>query len=173
MPTIARSRLTCSVLSGPTAGRVRGWFWVDFRPIPRRLGARTGPRPAPDPARGRGGLLIGGWGALRWSIPGSAELSRSLKVSDRRRNTPKLAQNRSESLYAGLWAPCRVVWAWFGFALGPKIAIRIRTSVRGPFSSAEGSSRRFVGTIAPYRWATPSTGLRSSRAVLWMIVRSY
>ncbi len=40
-----------------------------------------------------------------WAGPGpdpGAELSRSLKVSDRRRNTPKLAQNRSESLCAGL-----------------------------------------------------------------------
>ena len=31
----------------------------------------------------------------------SAELSHSLKVSDRRRNTPKSVQNRSESLCAG------------------------------------------------------------------------
>ena len=36
--------------------------------------------------------------------------ARSLKVSDRRRNTPKSGQNRSESLCAGLWAPCRVFW---------------------------------------------------------------
>ena len=43
----------------------------------------------------------------------SAELSRSLKVSDRRRNTPKSAQNRSESLRAGLWVPWRIFWAWF------------------------------------------------------------
>ncbi len=49
----------------------------------------------------------------------SAELFRSLKVSDRRRHTPKSAQNRSESLCAGLWVPCRIFWAWFGLALGP------------------------------------------------------
>ena len=55
----------------------------------------------------------------------SAELSHSLKVADRRRNTPTWGQNRSESLRAGLWAPCRVFWAWFGFALGP-IPVRNR-----------------------------------------------
>ncbi len=49
----------------------------------------------------------------------SVELYHSLKVWDRRRNTPQSAQNRSESLCAGLWAQCRVFWAWFGFALGP------------------------------------------------------
>ena len=49
----------------------------------------------------------------------SAELSHSLKVSDRRRNTPKSAQNRSELGCAGLWVPCRICWAWFGPALGP------------------------------------------------------
>ncbi len=59
-----------------------------------------------------------------WAHPGpptlsSAELFRSLKVSDRRRNAPKSAQYRSESLCAGLWAPCRIFWAWFGQALGP------------------------------------------------------
>jgi hypothetical protein len=31
---------------------------------------------------------------------------------------PKSGQNRSESLCAGLWAPCRVFWVWFGLALG-------------------------------------------------------
>ncbi len=40
------------------------------------------------------------------------------KVSDRRRNMPKRAQNRSEPLCAGLWVPCRVFWGWFGAALG-------------------------------------------------------
>ena len=39
------------------------------------------------------------------------------EVSDRRRNTPKSGQNRSESLCAR--TPCRVFWAWFGIALGP------------------------------------------------------
>ena len=50
----------------------------------------------------------------------SAELSHSLKVSDCRRNTLTSGQNRSESLCAGLWAPCQVLWAWFVPALGPK-----------------------------------------------------
>ncbi len=49
----------------------------------------------------------------------SAELSYSLKVSDRHRNTPKSAQSRSESLCASLWVSYRVFWAWLGFALGP------------------------------------------------------
>ncbi len=47
-----------------------------------------------------------------------AELSHGLKVSDRRRNTPKSVQNPSESLCAGLWVPCRVFWVGFGPALG-------------------------------------------------------
>ncbi len=46
-------------------------------------------------------------------------LSHSLKASDRHRKIPKSGRNRLESLCAGLWAPCRVFWAWFGFALGP------------------------------------------------------
>ncbi len=32
---------------------------------------------------------------------------------------PKPVQNRSESLCAGSWVPCRIFWAWFGPALGP------------------------------------------------------
>ncbi len=47
------------------------------------------------------------------TIQDSAELSHSLKVLDRRRNTPKLAQNRSESLCASLWVPFRI----FGLGL--------------------------------------------------------
>jgi hypothetical protein len=45
--------------------------------------------------------------------------SHRLKVSGRRRNTSKSGHNRSESLCAGFWAPCRIFWAWFGFASGP------------------------------------------------------
>ncbi len=41
-------------------------------------------------------------------------------------------QNRSESLCAGLWAPCRVFWAWFGPALGP-IPVRSRRFPAGSF----------------------------------------
>ncbi len=52
----------------------------------------------------------------------SAELARSSKVSDRRRTSPKSAQNRSESLCDALWEPCRIIWAWFGPALGPNPA---------------------------------------------------
>ena len=50
--------------------------------------------------------------------PSSAELSHSSKVSDRRLNILKSVLNRSESLRAGLWVPCRIFWAWFGPALG-------------------------------------------------------
>ncbi len=73
----------------------------------------------------------------------SAELSRSSKVSDRRRNTPKSAQNRSESLCAGLWVPCRIFWVWFDPALCPnpvrtrRFSGRILHNFRGAFSSAE------------------------------------
>ncbi len=79
-------------------------------------------------------------------LSASAELSHSLKVSDRRRTTPKSGQNRSESLCAGLWAPCRVFWAWFGFALGPVSVRNIRfpagslQTLWGPFSLSESSS---------------------------------
>ena len=45
------------------------------------------------------------------SIP-SAELSRSLKDSDRGRNAPKPIRNRSESVSAGLWEPPREFLAW-------------------------------------------------------------
>ncbi len=48
----------------------------------------------------------------------SAELAHSLQVWDRPRNTPKRVQNRSESLCAGWWAPCRVFGTGFGPALG-------------------------------------------------------
>ncbi len=45
------------------------------------------------------------------------ELSHFLKVSDRRRSTPKSGQNHSESLCAGLRAPCRVFGACSGLAV--------------------------------------------------------
>ncbi len=60
----------------------------------------------------------------------SAELPHRTKVSDPRRNTPKSDQNRSESLCAGLWVPCRMFWAWFGFVLGP-IPVRNRRCPAG------------------------------------------
>ncbi len=43
----------------------------------------------------------------------SAELSRTLKVLDRGRNTQKPDRNRSESGCVGLWAPPRAFWASF------------------------------------------------------------
>ncbi len=64
----------------------------------------------------------------RFSIP-SAGQSHSLKVSDRRRNTPKSVQIRPDSLCAGLWVPCRIFGAWSGPALGPNPA-RHRIFVR-------------------------------------------
>ena len=54
-----------------------------------------------------------------------AELSHILEVSDRRRNTPNLDRNRSESLCAGLWVSCRIFWAWVGPALGPNLVRRL------------------------------------------------
>ncbi len=70
------------------------------------------------------------------SLVVSAELPHSLKVSDRRHNTPKSALNRSESLCSSLWAPCRIFW-------GPNPARNRRfpagsliKSFRGPLSSA-------------------------------------
>ena len=58
----------------------------------------------------------------------SAELSHSFQVLNPGRNTPKSAQNRLESLCAGLWVPCRIFWAWFGPALGPNPARNRRFS---------------------------------------------
>ena len=52
----------------------------------------------------------------------SAELSHSFKVSDRRRNTQKSAQNRSESLCAGLRAPCQIFGLGLAQLLGPNPA---------------------------------------------------
>ncbi len=49
----------------------------------------------------------------------SAEPSHNFTVSGRRRNATKTGKNRSESLCAGLWVPCRVFKPWFGAALGP------------------------------------------------------
>ncbi len=66
----------------------------------------------------------------------SVELSHSLKVSNRRRHAPKSCQNRSESLCAGLWAPCRVFWAWFGLVLGP-LLVRNRRFPAGSLKIAE------------------------------------
>ncbi len=51
----------------------------------------------------------------------SAELSHSVKVSDRLRDTSKSVQHSSESLCADLWVPCRVFWVWFGPALDPNL----------------------------------------------------
>ncbi len=57
---------------------------------------------------------------LRWAVRlGHVSAELSLRVSDRRRKTQRSGQNRSESLCAGLRAPCRAFWAWFGSALGP------------------------------------------------------
>ncbi len=73
----------------------------------------------------------------------SAELSHSLKVSDRRRNTPKSDQNRSGSLCTGLWVPCQIFLAWIDPAVGqnpirnPTFPARVLKIGRGPFSSAE------------------------------------
>jgi hypothetical protein len=47
-----------------------------------------------------------------------------------RRNAPRWAQNRSESLCAGSWVPCRICWAWFGPALGPNPARKRRFPTR-------------------------------------------
>ncbi len=49
----------------------------------------------------------------------SAELSRSLKVSDRGRNTSKPVRNRLESVCAGLWAPPRAFLALLRPVWGP------------------------------------------------------
>ncbi len=67
----------------------------------------------------------------------SAKLSHSLKVSGRRRNTPTLGRNRSESLCAGLWVPCLIFCGWLGSVLGPN----------------PGRSRRFqAGSLQPYEF---------------------
>ncbi len=68
----------------------------------------------------------------------AAELPHSFKILDRRRYTPKSAQNRSESLCAALWV-LPDIWPSFRPKSGSKSNIpdRILKSVRGPFNSAE------------------------------------
>ncbi len=84
-----------------------------------------------------------GFGPVPARIRGSAKLSHSSKVSDRRRDTPKSAQNLSESLCAGLWASCLGL-VWPGFrpksASKSKVSGRILKHFRGPCSSGEGDS---------------------------------
>ncbi len=64
---------------------------------------------------------------------------------------PKSDQNRSESLCASLWVPCRICWACFDLAFRPKsgskskIPGRTLTSFRGPVSSADYIPSIFVG----------------------------
>ncbi len=69
--------------------------------------------------------------------PHSAERSHSLKVSDRRRNTTRSGQNRSESSGAGLWVPCRVFWTWFGAACRSKSSSKSKISKISGRCSAE------------------------------------
>ncbi len=70
-----------------------------------------------------------------------AELSHSLKVSDRRRIAAKSSQNRSESLCAGLWGTVPDILGLVGPSFrsksGSKLKIprRILKSCRGPFRS--------------------------------------
>ncbi len=86
--------------------------------------APVGPANFPDPSRKRAPV-----GPADFPVPAvesgpppaprsSAELLTVSQISDRSRNTPKSAQNRSESLCAGLWVPSRTFWAWFVPALG-------------------------------------------------------
>jgi hypothetical protein len=77
----------------------------------------------------------------------TAKLSQSLKVSDRRQNMPKSAQNGSESFCAGLSViTVQDIWGLVKPSFRPKsgskskISGRILKSVRGPFGSAESCS---------------------------------
>ncbi len=75
-----------------------------------------------------------------WCSCDSVEISRTLKISGRRRNTHESAQNRSESLRAGLLPDMLgLVWPSLRPKSGSKskIAGRILKRCRGPFSSAE------------------------------------
>ena len=101
-------------------------FWRGGGPAPKAgaLGAGA-PQKKAGWQRPRGGGLSGTSETLSEAVASghdSAELSHSLKVSDRRRNTPKSVQNRSESLCVGLGVPCRIFWVWFDPALGPNPA---------------------------------------------------
>jgi hypothetical protein len=79
-------------------------FWADFGVFPSRL----------RPVR----VIFRLFRSIRTQDHfTSAELSHSLKVSDRRRNMQKSAHVFSESLCAGLWVPCRIFWAWLGLGL--------------------------------------------------------
>ncbi len=71
-------------------------------------------------------------------IAGLAELSHSLKVSDRRRNTPKSAQNRSESLCADLWY-CA---GYFGFGVA-----QLQTQIRLEIEDFWTEPSKFSGPV--------------------------
>ncbi len=90
-------------------------------------------------------------------------LASSLEVSDRRRNTPKSAQNRSESLCAGPWVPRRVFWAWSP-SLGQNLA-RIRRFPAGSsifsrvsFSSAKSGWSPYRGGLGKRHPDRPPSG---------------
>ncbi len=79
--------------------------------------------------------------------------SLTVKVSDRRRDTPESAQNRSDSLCADLWVPRQIFWAWFGPALGPTPA-RSQRFLAGSFKFVRSllaqPSGRLLGDVLPY-----------------------
>ena len=68
-------------------------------------------------------------------------------------NTPKSAQNRSESLCAGLLIGCRIFWAWFGPAFGP-ILVRNRRFPAG-FLKVFGAllAQPSLGPVCGQSWA--------------------
>jgi hypothetical protein len=124
------------------------------------------------------GVLSGGLGLLPTSLsqvcgwPRWARLScLTVEVSDRRRNTTKSGNDRSESLCAGLLSPCRIFWAWFGLSFRPKsgskskISGRILKSVRGPrLLSRVDSTPRQPGATSPRGCPSAAAGCASYRA---------
>ncbi len=98
--SLLRGLARLSYLGPETNSKARWWVYISGTRLPQKLHAEPSPS------------LF--WRCGQEAIQYSAELSHSLKFSDRRRNTRKSGQNRSESLCAGLWSPCRVFWAWFG-----------------------------------------------------------
>ncbi len=93
----------------------------------------------------------------------SVEPSHSLKGSDRRRNTPTLGQNPSESLCAGMWDILGLVWLRFGPDAwsDSKISGRIQFSVF-LLSGEIGDICKIHGMLSPARQVYLTTSADSA-----------
>ena len=117
-------------------------------------------RPGPEPSSPTKVWSAGHTNFVAPSMP-EASAAHNLKVSDRRRNRPTSAQNRSESLCVGLRVPCRICWARFGQTSG---ADRVR-SRRFPAGSLKISGPLSRGKDSIFTQRHPSNQYHSFKSV--------